>query len=392
MNFLKGCVLAVACLCLISGAECADEYRTVVDSRGVQVQVPAEIERVVTVSDGIIESVLFVLGKEDKIIGVGSSGIQMVFNYTYPSVGEETYEYQDGMNPVTYLNPQIRELPVIMRSGVINYEALAGLNPDLVILHVGAWLPSMEDEEVQKMIRTIEALEIPVFVLEATQYLDDPDHSTISDEIRVLGAVFEKENKADEIADYIESQTQVVFERTEDVPDVERPTVLRFDAYPTIREAGGAGAVRGIDRVDSYLIEEIVHAKNAYQNTGNPTVSTEQLLALDPDVIILGTAGGYHPPEELYSAPYYQNAGELSAVKNRRVYSLPWTSGNCARSLEYPIAVMIIAKAAYPELFTDIKVHEWVLEFYQNVYGVDEETAIGLRSAQWLDWTVEEDF
>lgn len=392
MNFLNVCMLAVACLCLISGAGCADEYRTVVDSRGVQVQIPAEIERVVTVSDGIIESVLFVLGEEDKIIGVGSSGIQMVFNYTYPSVREETYEYQDGMNPVTYLNPQIRELPVIMRSGVINYEALAGLNPDLVILHVGAWLPSMEDEEVQKMVRTIESLGIPVFVLDATQYLDDPDHSTISDEIRVLGAVFEKENKADELADYIESQTQVVFERTEDVPDVERATVLRFDAYPTIREAGGAGAVRGIDRVDSYLIEEIVHAKNAYQNTGNPTVSTEQLLALDPDVIILGTAGGYHPPEELYSAPYYQNAGELSAVKNRRVYSLPWTSGNCARSLEYPIAVMIIAKAAYPELFTDIKVHDWVLEFYQNVYEVDEETAIGLRSMQWLDWTVEEDF
>jgi len=53
---------------------------------------------------------------------------------------------------------------------------------------------------------------------------------------------------------------------------------------------------------------------------------------------------------------------------------------------------MIIAKAAYPEQFSDIKVHEWVLEFYQNVYGVDEETAIGLRSAQWLDWMVEEDF
>jgi iron complex transport system substrate-binding protein len=81
----------------------------------------------------------------------------------------------------------------------------------------------------------------------------------------------------------------------------------------------------------------------------------------------------------------------LEAVKDHRVWALPWTPYNCAKRLEYPIEVMVTAKAAYPQLFNDIKIHEWVLDFYKTVYHVDNGTAISLRSIQWLDWTVEED-
>ncbi|HQC92031.1 MAG: hypothetical protein WBJ06_04400 [Candidatus Methanoculleus thermohydrogenotrophicum] len=109
-------------------------------------------------------------------------------------------------------------------------------------------------------------------------------------------------------------------------------------------------------------------------------------------MIVLPTAQGYHPASELYTAPYYQNLQELTAVKNHRVYALPWTPYNWAKRLEYPIEAMVIAKAAYPDRFADVQVHEWVLEFYQTVYGVDEATAKELRSAQWLDWLVEARF
>jgi iron complex transport system substrate-binding protein len=368
-----------------------DEYRTVVDSRGVAVQVPAKIERVVTVSDGLVEGVLTVLGEQEKIVGVGSSCIQRNFNYTFQTAGGETYEYKDGMNPVTYLNPGIMSLPRVGESSAaINYETLAGLEPDVVILRVGSCtLRSMEDEGVQKTIQTIEALGIPVVVLKAHPCYDEPNLSTLSDEIRIIGEVFGKEARADELADYLESQTRLVFERTKDIPESEKPTVLAFGASPKSRQGGGAGNVKGTDTIESYFIEEIAHAKNAYREPGDSViVSAEQLLALDPDVIILSTASGYHPPEELYSAPYYQSVAELSAVKNRRISSFPWEPCNCAKRLEYPIDVMVIAKAAYPERFADIDLGEWLLEFYENVYGVDETTAQELRSVQWMDWCV----
>ena len=69
-------MLAVACLCLIFGAGSADEYRTVTDMQGRDVPIPNDIERVVTIDDGLIEGVMTVLGESDKIVGLGSSCIQ----------------------------------------------------------------------------------------------------------------------------------------------------------------------------------------------------------------------------------------------------------------------------------------------------------------------------
>jgi len=387
---LKACMMVLACVYLLLGTGwAAEEMRTVVDGRGEEVQVPMEIERVVAVSNGFIESVMFVLGEEDKLVG-GRDCVQSIYNYSYPTVEGETYEYKDGMMPVTYMKPVWDFTVIATTQTAINYEALTALDPDVAIIRVTT--TSMDDEMVQKTISMIEALGIPVVVLKSHTCFDKPDLSTISDEIRIIGNIFGKEEKAAELADYLESQTQMVFERTKDIPDSEKTTVLIFGASPKAREAGGTGLVMGTNTIDSYFVEDIVHAKNAFGEPGQPDISAEHLLALDPDVIVLTTWWGYHPPEELYTAPYYQNVAELSALRKHRVYALPWTPNYTGKRIEYPIDLMVIAKAAYPERFEDIKVHEWVLEFYQNVYGVDEETAIGLRSAQWLDWTVEEDF
>ncbi len=71
-------------------------YRTVVDSRGVAVQVPVHIERVVTVSDGMIEGTMTYLGVEETIVGVGSSCIQRIFHYEFPTIHGESYWYREA--------------------------------------------------------------------------------------------------------------------------------------------------------------------------------------------------------------------------------------------------------------------------------------------------------
>ncbi|XPS83080.1 putative ABC transporter, periplasmic binding domain protein [Desulfosarcina variabilis str. Montpellier] len=117
-------------------------------------------------------------------------------------------------------------------------------------------------------------------------------------------------------------------------------------------------------------------------------LGTEQILALAPDAIVLPTAYGYHPPNELYEAPYYADLRQLAAVKNRRVAALPWLPCNCDKRLEYPIEIMVMAKTAYPDRFADIALADWLIDFYRNLYGVDEKTAKRLRTGQWMDWTV----
>ncbi|MDY6866054.1 MAG: ABC transporter substrate-binding protein [Halobacteriota archaeon] len=380
-------------------SETGENYRVVTDMRGKEVKVPKDIQRVVTVSDGLIEGVMTVLGEEEAIVGVGSSCIQRVFVYEYETASGENYTYKEGMNPVTYLNPWIRDLPLIAQSGrAMNYETLASLNPDVVIIRLGSCtLRSADDEGVIKTIETIESLGIPLIVLYGPPCYEDPDISKISREICIIGQVFGKEDQAIELAKYLESVIEMVKERTKDIYESEKPEVLMFGLSPKSRDAGGAGTVCGIDTIESYFIEDMVNAKNAYKGAGSrykgtgEILSTEQVLALNPDVIVLPTYSGYHPPSELYTAPYYQNLQELDAVKNKRVLSLPWSPCNCAKRLEYPIDIMVIAKAAYPERFDDIDLSEWLLEFYLNVYGVNVTTAEKLRSAQWMDWTLETD-
>jgi iron complex transport system substrate-binding protein len=391
-------MIAAAFLCLISAAVCSEDYRTITDMRGKEVQIPAHIERVVTIDDGLVEGVMTVLGESDKIIGLGSSSLKKSSEYTFSSISSENYSFKNGMNPVRYLNPKFADLPLVQDSSTgINYETLAALEPDIVIVRRGSCAASwgINEEGLSKNIDSIEKLGIPTVVVNAPPCYDDPDLSKISEEIMVIGQVFDKEERAEELVAYLDSCVEIIKDRTADVPEEERPRVLALGLSPQSRSAGGAGNVRGA--IIAYYLEKIANAANAYTVTrytsDTGVVSAEHVLALDPDIIILPTSSGYHPPSELYSAPYYENLGELRAVKNRTVYALPWTPSNCdASRLEYPIDLMVIAKACYPDLFEDIKVHEWVLDFYQNLYGVDEETARGLRSVQWLDWTVEEDF
>lgn len=299
MSILKCFTLAIACIYLISGAGCAEDYRTVVDSRGVAVQVPADIERVVTMSDGMIEGVMTTLGVQDKIVGLGSSSLQRTWNYSYESVSGDAYSYDEGMNPVAYINPSFMDLPIVAEDAV-NYEALASLDPDVVILRAGScnfWTTDVDDENLQKTISTIESLAIPLVVLYGPDCYPEPDMSTISDEIVIIGQVFDRGEDARDLADYIESQVDLVKDRTGDVPDSERPDVLMLGLSPSARSEGGAGVVFGTDTIESFFIEDLAGAKNAFQDSGYfKTVSAEHLLAINPDVIVLCTAAGYHPP------------------------------------------------------------------------------------------------
>jgi iron complex transport system substrate-binding protein len=387
--------LALWSFCLLLGTGwAAEETRTVVDSRGVDVQVPVQIDRVVTISDGLIEGTMLVLGEEDKIVGIGSTCLPKVWNYTYESVKGEPIVYEDGANPVSFLYPRLRELPIIADGNAApNLEAIAELEPDIVILRAGDCSLRYNDEAAEKTISSFESLGIPLIVLYAHNFNEDDQKniSTISDEIRIIGTVFGKEDNAAELAKYLESQVDLIDERTKDIAELQKPRVLILGLSPSARKEGGAGQVFGLDTIESFFIEGIVHAKNAFHDPGYfKTLNAEQLLALDPDSIVLCTASGYHPPRELYEAPYYQNLQEMRAVKDQNVTAFPWSPCNCAKRLEYPIDVMVIAKAAYPERFSDIDLGKWLVDFYKNVYGVDEETAKALRSAQWMDWCVKQ--
>ena len=372
--------------------ESSPAMRRITDSRGVDVLIPARPLRVATVSDALVEEVMIVLGVEERLVGIGSTCLVREFNYEFESVLGEPFIVTGGMNPARFLNESMVELPLFVRPGTeINFETLASLEPDVLIVDMGSCtLPWREDREAMRQgLRRLESLEIPTIVLKGPNAAAEPSVEALSEVIGILGDVFDRKEEASRLARYLEDSVRRVTDRTRDIPDSEKPSVLLLGLNPQVRRHGAVGTVYGRTNIQSYLVDRVVQARNAYTGRGSGVLNLEQLLTLDPDVVILPTASGYHPPRELYEHPHFQKLQMLRAVRERRVAALPWSPCNCDKRLEYPIDVLIIAWAAYPGRFADVDLAQWILRFYQDVYGVDEERATGLLRAQWLDWTLE---
>ena len=373
----------------------AAETRTIVDMRGTTVTFPLELSRIATIDDGFIEGVMTHLGVVDKVAAIASWGLKRDYHYSFESLLGEGFEHR-GLSTMKYLHPWLDELPCFNspQGNILNFETLAKADPELVILRVGdCSVRSGNDENIAKTIATIEDLGLPLVVLYAPTYYGRSDLGTMRDEMGVIGDIFGQKEKAFKLADKLAETEKTIRERTEGIAEADRQKVLYIGMDSGSRQKGAAGAVFGTNTPDSYIIENIAGAVNAFQGLGiGVPISTEQIYALDPDVIVLPTYNGYHPPREVYEAPYFADLAELRAIRDRRVYALPWTPMNCAKRLEYPIDLLIIAKAAYPERFGDIKIYDFALNLYKELYNVDEETAKGLRSTQLLDWMAEYGF
>lgn len=368
---------------------------TVVDMRGKEVLIKEPLNSVATIDDGLVEGIMTHLGVIDKVKAIGSWSMKRDYKYSFERTNGEKYTLA-GWNTMKYLHPWLDELPCVnsAQGNIINFEELAKVNPDLVILRVGdCTLRGSNKENVDKTIVTIENLGLNLAVIYAPNYFDKSDLSTMKDELSVVGEIFRQKEKAIKLYEYLNSIQKMIKERTAGVKDKEKTSVLYIGLNPSIRKNGGAGGVAGVNTPESYIIEHIANAKNAFSGSGeNVVVSYEQIYALNPDVIILPTSNGYHPASELYDSPYFEILNELKAVKEKRVYAMPWSPMNCARRLEYPLDMLIIAKAAYPEKFKDIKIYEFALDLYKYLYGTDEAIAKALRSHQILDWAVQNDF
>ena len=362
------------------------------DMRGAEVKIASPLERVATIDDGFVESVMTHLGVIDKVKLIGSWSMKRDYKYDFTTKAGEAYTLR-GWNVMKYLHPWLNDLPCVNspQGNVINFEALANENPQLVILRIGdCTLRGSNKDAVEKTIATIEALGIPLAVIYAPR---GAEIATMQEEMRVLGEIFGQKDKALKLFEYLDKTQKLVQERTANLKDDEKVSMLYMGLNPNIRKNGGVASAYGVNTPESFIIENIAGAKNAFRGDGsNVILSTEQLYAIDPDVIVLPTSNGYHPASELLSSADFEKLEELKAIKNKRVYAMPWSPMNCARRVEYPIDILIIAKAAYPQLFSDIKVHKFVIDFYKDVYGVSEEQAKALRSEQILDWTVENDF
>jgi iron complex transport system substrate-binding protein len=372
----------------------AVDVRRVTDMRGVSVTVPARIARVATVDDGFVESVMTRLGVIQTLVAVGSASLQDTWSYSYPTADGRGFSLANGMGTMRALHPWLAGLPCAScRGDAINYETIAAATPEVVILRVGDCTIGTTPEVVTRSVDVLAATGAPVVVLRSPADYRGRGTETLRAEIDVLGRLFGNEREAAALADELAEAEAMIRRRIPELSEAAKPRVLYLGLASGARSSGGAAFVWGTDTTESWMIERVLGARNAYRGPGaRVLLNAEQILALDPDVIFLPTSAGYHPPRELSEAPYFRELQRLRAVRAGRVYALPWSPDNCARRLEYLLDLLVMAKGAYPERFRDLAVHEWALAFYQRTYRVDRSQAFALRRAQWLDWAVDAGF
>lgn len=341
--------------------------RTIVDMRGVEVTLPERIDRVAILDKGFLVQTMTALGVADRIVASGDV-IQ----------GATDKTERDSL----YLCPQLLDLPQIgYPTSAVDYETLAAAKPDLVILRNSEYIK--DSEITAEAIDKIEnELKIPLVVINGPGCYDEVKIETQYEGIRLLGQLFGKEDRAQEIISFMEDAISMIEERTADIPEEEKPSVMYIGG---LKGDELTGTVWGADYGDAKFGQEVAGIRNVYpEHEAIRKVSAEQLLALNPDKIILCTVSP--SPEVFLTDSLYTPISTITAIQNGDVASIGLLTWWGDFRLEVPTILLISAKSVYPDRFADIDVGTWLNEYHMALYGLTQEEAQELKVTQQLDW------
>ena len=184
--------------------------------------------------------------------------------------------------------------------------------------------------------------------------------------IQMMGTALGKEEKAAEMIAWRDDVKAELQAKTDVISEQERPRVLYFMNYLSkLRVAGGRS-------YNNFYIE-LAGGKNVANELGMfVEVGPEQIIAWDPEVILLNGFEAKLSPEDVYKNPLF---ADLSAVKNRRVYKMPlggyrWDPPN----QESPLTWIWLSKILHPNKL-DWDMTKRIDTTYKKIYGhgVDAE-------------------
>ena len=298
------------------------ETMTVVDQLGRTVEVPREINRIVS-SYYISSSLLIALGAEDKVVGL--------------EMKADTREiYKKAA-------PEFLELPGVGTSKSISVEETLALKPDLVILPY----------RLEEFVEQFEALDIPVIVVESMdQFLES---------ITLIGTAIGEEEKAEALLNYYEEKIAEISSLTEGLE--ERPRVYM---------SGGSSAFTTC--TSNMYQNDLIHLAGG-QNVSEAltdgywaNVSAEQILAWDPEFIFNVNYASYDISELTKDA----QLAPVSAIKENRVYTFP----SVLEAWDYPtpssiLGILWLTHQLHPELYSVEAYTKDAQDFYKTFYDID---------------------
>lgn len=248
-------------------------------------------------------------------------------------------------------------LPNFGMGDAINYEAVLAAGPDIAFM-VG----SINDAIVSDADALQESLGIPVVVV-TSELTETPEA------YRFMGELFGVEDQAEQLAAYAEETLDDIANM--DVPEEEKVRMYYGNGEDSL-ETAPAGSSHG-------AIIELVNAINVADlelgDGSRVQISAEQLLAWDPDVIVVNgepkaDIPGASAAEAIMNDPTYAT---LTAVQEGKVYGTPNAPFSWVDRPPGPnriVGLRWLSALIYPD-YIEADVDSEVREFFSLFYHVD---------------------
>ena len=313
------------------------ETREITDMAGRKVTVPAAENIESVFSAGPVAAIFLYMVAPDKLLG---------WNYELNDVEKSIIldKYQD--------------LPNFGMGDAVNYEAVIAANPTIAI-NSG----KINDAMVSDCDVLSESLGIPVVAV-------DNELNNSAEAFRFMGELLGVEDHAEELAQYAE-QVFTDINALSDIPEEKKVSVYFGNGEDSLETAPrGSQHAQILDAINAVNVADLELGDGS-----RVQISAEQLLAWDPDVIVVNgepkaDKSGSSAAEDILSNPDYAS---LKAVQDQKVYGTPNAPFSWVDRPAGPnrlIGMRWFSALIYPE-YIKCDINEEIHKFFDLFYHVD---------------------
>lgn len=313
------------------------ETREITDMAGRKVTVPAAENIESVFSAGPVAAIFLYMVAPDKLLG---------WNYELNDVEKSIIldKYQD--------------LPNFGMGDAVNYEAVIAANPTIAI-NSG----KINDTMVSDCDALSESLGIPVVAV-------DNELNNSAEAFRFMGELLGVEDHAEELAQYAE-QVFTDINALSDIPEEKKVSVYFGNGEDSLETAPrGSQHAQILDAINAVNVADLELGDGS-----RVQISAEQLLAWDPDVIVVNgepkaDKSGNSAAEDILSNPDYAS---LKAVQDQKVYGTPNAPFSWVDRPVGPnrlIGMRWFSALIYPE-YIKCDINEEIHKFFDLFYHVD---------------------
>ena len=313
------------------------ETREITDMAGRKVTVPTAENIESVFSAGPVAAIFLYMVVPDKLLG---------WNYELNDVEKSIIldKYQD--------------LPNFGMGDAVNYEAVIAANPTIAI-NSG----KINDTMVSDCDALSESLGIPVVAV-------DNELNNSAEAFRFMGELLGVEDHAEELAQYAE-QVFTDINVLSDIPEEKKVSVYFGNGEDSLETAPrGSQHAQILDAINAVNVADLELGDGS-----RVQISAEQLLAWDPDVIVVNgepkaDKSGSSAAEDILSNPDYAS---LKAVQDQKVYGTPNAPFSWVDRPAGPnrlIGMRWFSALIYPE-YIKCDINEEIHKFFNLFYHVD---------------------